>query len=76
LVIAERSGQSHSGDRRTLELTLKSPPIGTGYGIWTGIGVVATARRGIALPGEPATAVRLASIGLILAGILGFKLVT
>src|ERR1051326_1451511 len=55
---------------------LKTLPIGTAYAVWTGIGTVGTAILGIALFGEPATAARLASIGLIVAGIVGLKLVT
>ena len=55
---------------------LKTLPIGTAYAVWTGIGAVGTAILGIALFGEPATAARLASIGLIVAGIVGLKLVT
>jgi quaternary ammonium compound-resistance protein SugE len=42
--------------------------------VWTGIGTVGTALLGIYLLGEPATALRLACIGLIVAGILGLKL--
>src|SRR3954467_4472538 len=59
-----------------LGLALKSLPIGTAYAVWTGIGAVGTATLGIYLFGEPATAFRLASIGLIVAGIVGLKLVT
>ena len=59
-----------------LGLTLKTLPIGTAYAVWTGIGAVGTALLGIALFGEPATAARLACIGLIVAGIVGLKLVT
>jgi quaternary ammonium compound-resistance protein SugE len=55
---------------------LKSLPVGTAYAVWTGIGAVGTATLGIYLFGEPATAARLASIGLIVAGIAGLKLVT
>jgi quaternary ammonium compound-resistance protein SugE len=58
-----------------LGLALKSLPVGTAYAVWTGIGTVGTAILGIALFGEPATAMRLACIGLILAGIVGLKLV-
>ena len=58
-----------------LGLALKTLPVGTGYAVWTGIGTIGTALLGIALFGEPATAVRLACIGLIVAGILGLKLV-
>ena len=59
-----------------LGLALKSLPLGTAYAVWTGIGAVGTALLGIALFGEPASAARLASIGLIVAGIVGLKLVT
>jgi quaternary ammonium compound-resistance protein SugE len=59
-----------------LGLALKTLPIGTAYAVWTGIGAVGTALLGIALFGEPASALRLASIGLIVAGIVGLKLVT
>lgn len=57
-----------------LGLALKALPVGTGYAVWTGIGTVGTALLGIYLFGEPATAARLACIGLIVAGILGLKL--
>jgi quaternary ammonium compound-resistance protein SugE len=59
-----------------LGLALKTLPIGTAYAVWTGIGAVGTATLGIILFGEAATAFRLASIGLIIAGIVGLKLVT
>ncbi len=59
-----------------LALALKTLPVGTAYAVWTGIGAVGTAALGIYLFGEPATAARLTSIGLIVAGILGLKLVT
>ncbi|WP_457092468.1 quaternary ammonium compound efflux SMR transporter SugE [Microvirga sp. P5_D2] len=59
-----------------LGLALKTLPVGTGYAVWTGIGTVGTALLGIYLLGEPATAMRLACIGLIVTGILGLKLAT
>ena len=59
-----------------LGLALKALPVGTAYAVWTGIGAVGTAALGIYLFGEPATAARLASMGLIVAGIVGLKLVT
>ena len=59
-----------------LGLALRTLPVGTAYAVWTGIGAVGTAALGIYLFGEPATAARLASIGLIVAGIVGLKLVT
>jgi quaternary ammonium compound-resistance protein SugE len=59
-----------------LALALRAIPVGTGYAVWTGIGSIGTAILGIALFGEPATAARLACIGLIIAGIVGLKLVS
>jgi quaternary ammonium compound-resistance protein SugE len=50
--------------------------VGTGYAVWTGIGAVGTALLGIILLGEPATVARLACIGLIVAGIVGLKVVS
>lgn len=57
-----------------LGLALKSLPVGTAYAVWTGIGTVGTALLGMWLLGEPATALRLACIALIVGGILGLKL--
>ena len=59
-----------------LALALRTIPVGTGYAVWTGIGAVGTAILGIALFAEPATAARLACIGLIVSGIVGLKLVS
>ena len=59
-----------------LGLALRTLPVGTAYAVWTGIGAVGTAVLGIYLFGEPAGAARLASIGMIVAGIVGLKLVT
>jgi quaternary ammonium compound-resistance protein SugE len=59
-----------------LGLALKWLPVGTAYAVWTGIGTVGVAILGIVLFSEPATAIRLACIGLIVAGITGLKAVT
>lgn len=59
-----------------LGLALRSLLLGTAYAIWTGIGTLGTVILGIALFSEPADALRLACIGLIMAGIIGLKLVT
>ncbi len=53
--------------------SLKTLPVGTAYAVWTGIGAIGTAALGIVLFGESAEALRLACIGLIVAGILGLK---
>jgi quaternary ammonium compound-resistance protein SugE len=59
-----------------LGLAMKSLPVGTSYAVWVGIGAVGTAILGIVLLGESASAGRLASLALILAGIVGLKLAT
>ncbi len=59
-----------------LGLALRTLPLGTAYAVWTGIGTVGTAVLGVALFREPATAARLACIGLIVAGIVGLKALT
>lgn len=53
--------------------SLKALPVGTAYAAWTGVGAIGTAILGILLFGESAEALRFASIGLIVAGILGLK---
>jgi quaternary ammonium compound-resistance protein SugE len=55
---------------------MRSLPVGTAYAVWTGIGAVGTVLLGIVLFDEPATAARIACIGLIVGGIVGLKLVT
>ncbi len=56
--------------------SLKVLPLGTAYAVWTGIGAVGTAILGILLFGESREVARLVSIGLIVAGIIGLKLLT
>lgn len=57
-----------------LLLAQRSIPIGTAYAVWTGIGAVGTFFVGIAAFGDSASALRLASISLIVAGIIGLKI--
>lgn len=57
-----------------LGLALRDLPVGTGYAVWTGIGTVGAAILGMILFNEPATAVRIGCITLIVAGIIGLKL--
>jgi quaternary ammonium compound-resistance protein SugE len=59
-----------------LGIAVRTLPLGTAYAVWTGIGSVGTATLGIVLFREPATVARLLCIGLIVAGIVGLKLVT
>lgn len=56
--------------------SLKTLPVGTAYAVWTGIGAVGTALLGMLLFNESREVARLVCIGLIVAGILGLKLVT
>ena len=58
-----------------LGLAVRELPIGTAYAVWTGIGAVGVAIFGILLLGEPATVWRIGSIALIVAGVVGLKLV-
>jgi quaternary ammonium compound-resistance protein SugE len=57
-----------------LGIAMKSLPVGTSYAVWVGIGAVGTAILGMVLFAEPATAGRIASLALIVAGIAGLKL--
>ena len=57
-----------------LWLAQRNIPIGTAYAVWTGIGAAGTFAVGIAFYGDSASALRLVSVGLIIAGIIGLKL--
>jgi quaternary ammonium compound-resistance protein SugE len=59
-----------------LSFSLRTLPMGTGYAVWTGIGAAGSALLGIMLLGDPASPVRLLCIALILAGVIGLKLVS
>lgn len=59
-----------------LGIAMKSLPVGTAYAVWVGVGTVGTAILGIMLLGEAANPLRLVSLGLIVAGIVGLKLAT
>jgi quaternary ammonium compound-resistance protein SugE len=55
---------------------VRTIPVGTAYAVWTGIGAVGTAIWGIARLGEPLTAARVTCLTMIIAGIIGLKLVS
>ncbi|MDD3154525.1 MAG: quaternary ammonium compound efflux SMR transporter SugE [Victivallaceae bacterium] len=59
-----------------LSLALRTLPLGTAYAVWTGIGAVGTAIFGIVVFGDSASALRILCLGLIVAGIVGLKLVS
>ena len=56
-----------------LGLAMKELPLGTAYAIWTGVGAVGTVIAGIILFGESMALVRLVSVALIIAGLVGLK---
>ena len=57
-----------------LYLAQRTIPMGTAYAVWTGIGTIGAFAVGVSYFREPVTAARFACIGLIAAGIVGFKL--
>jgi quaternary ammonium compound-resistance protein SugE len=59
-----------------LALAMRTLPAGTAYAVWTGIGATGTALLGMAVLGEPATPARLGCLALIVAGIVGLKIVS
>lgn len=57
-----------------LSVALRTLPVGTGYAVWTGIGVVGTTILGIILFDEPKGVLRILSIALILVGLVGVRI--
>ncbi|HEJ1165688.1 TPA: quaternary ammonium compound efflux SMR transporter SugE [Pseudomonas aeruginosa] len=57
-----------------LGLAMKHLPLGTAYAVWTGVGAVGTVIAGIVLFGESMALLRLASVALIVCGLVGLKL--
>ncbi|WPN56373.1 quaternary ammonium compound efflux SMR transporter SugE [Pseudomonas sp. P9_31] len=56
-----------------LGLAMKELPLGTAYAIWTGVGAVGTVIAGIILFDESMALFRLASVALIITGLVGLK---
>lgn len=57
-----------------LFMAQKEIPMGTAYAVWTGIGAAGTFIVGIALYSDPIGTLRIASVLLIIAGVIGLKL--
>jgi len=57
-----------------LGIAMKSLPVGTADAVWVGVGVIGTAILGIVLMGESAAPGKIASLALIVVGIVGLKL--
>ena len=56
-----------------LSLAMRTIPLGTAYAVWVGIGAVGAAIAGMLLFKEPATILRIASLLLVIGGIVGLK---
>ncbi|SFA97747.1 quaternary ammonium compound-resistance protein SugE [Collimonas sp. OK607] len=59
-----------------LALAMRTLPLGTAYAVWTGIGAVGSFIAGILLLGETVSVARIASVSLIVLGLIGLKLST
>ena len=57
-----------------LALAMKDIPIGTAYAVWTGIGAVGVAITGMLLFDESKDVLRVLSLLMVVAGIIGLKL--
>ena len=57
-----------------LGLAMRDLPLGTAYAIWTGVGAVGTVIAGIVLFGESVAPMRIASVALIITGLIGLKI--
>jgi len=59
-----------------LALAMKTIPVGTAYAVWTGIGAIGVAVLGMVLFGESREILRILCLFLIIAGIVGLKVVS
>ncbi len=58
-----------------LAWALRAIPVGTGYAVWVGIGAVGAVLYGMAVLGEPVTALRLLCLAAVVGGVVGLKFV-
>jgi len=63
-----------AGSFSLLAISLKTLPVGTAYAVWTGIGAAGTAVVGMLFLGDAIETIKLVSIGLIIAGVIGLQL--
>jgi len=59
-----------------LTLALKTLPVSVGYPVWVGVGTLGTVLFGVVVMGESMTALKVASIAVILLGVIGLKVST
>ncbi|MFJ6212914.1 DMT family transporter [Streptomyces sp. NPDC092296] len=57
-----------------LTLSLRRLPVGSAYAVWTGIGAAGTAAYGMIWLGESSSALKLLSITLVVAGVVGLQI--
>ena len=57
-----------------LAWALKSLPVGVAYGVWVGIGAALTAVLAIVFFGESVSVLKIVSLVLIVAGVVGLNL--
>ena len=57
-----------------LTIALRHLDVGPAYAVWTGLGAAGTAAVGMLALGEPVSAIKLVSIGLVIAGAIGLNL--
>lgn len=67
------TGSAIVGSMVLLAIAMRDLPVGTAYAVWVGIGVIGTAVAGIVFYDEPATAARLAFLGLLAVAIAGLR---
>ncbi|KUL30893.1 DMT family transporter [Actinoplanes awajinensis] len=56
-----------------LGYALRTIPVGTGYAVWVGIGVVGTALVGMVALGESVSLLRVVCLLLVVGGVVGLK---
>jgi quaternary ammonium compound-resistance protein SugE len=56
-----------------MSLAIRTIPMGTAYAVWTGIGAAGIAAFGILVYDEPATTMRIASLGVVVLGVIGLR---
>ncbi|HOX70682.1 quaternary ammonium compound efflux SMR transporter SugE [Dokdonella sp.] len=59
-----------------LGVAMRSLPVGTSYAVWVGIGMVGTALFGIVVFNDSVNVLRIASLALIVVGVIGLKIAT
>lgn len=62
------------GSLGLLAVVVRHLDVSIAYAVWAGVGTAAVALVGVWFLGEPATAIKVASIALIIVGVVGLNL--